>query len=350
MNNSTQDFLKAFKLLNIDGYEFIRTMDGGSAQSCIYQKGTEKIVVKFLIAPRNDVELERFKLEAGVLKLNRLHDLCFIPSTSYPLPRLKIELSNKGLVYFFAYEYCDGTLLSDLDTSKYTVDDRLKLLHRISSALNYLNLTGYSHRDLHPQNIILKENPRLMDVSSAEPPDCLNDPRVVFLDWGTCVKSNSIEHLHLTFNRSIDESLVTQENNKRLISSFNSMPPDFLIHGEDTINYDSYSFGIFAYSIFFNKLPYNITSIKDVSKLRKRDARLLEDMNRNLAILPEYLQLILRRLLAPNGRERVEPSAIVRIFEYTVYRKDDLLDRLHLEQLLNNGGILYDDDNSHHHI
>ena len=62
--------LERLGLLEIDGYRFKSSLGGGSALSSIYEKADEKVVFKFLIAPRNEIELERVKLEYSVLKTN----------------------------------------------------------------------------------------------------------------------------------------------------------------------------------------------------------------------------------------------------------------------------------------
>ena len=127
--------LEKLDLLEIDGFRFVTRLGGKSALSSLYEKDDEKVVFKFLIAPRNSVEIERFKLEYSVLMHNPANswpedgqftfDLSrFIgPETSYPLPTIKVSLGSlyNNSVYYFAYLYEEGDILEWLDTSKYTL-------------------------------------------------------------------------------------------------------------------------------------------------------------------------------------------------------------------------------------
>lgn len=99
------ELLSSLGLLKIEGYEFLESLGGGSALSSVYVKGSNKIVVKFLISPRNKVELERFKLEYSVLKDNKLNmdfgdnpsraPKYFVgPESSYPLPKIALDINE----------------------------------------------------------------------------------------------------------------------------------------------------------------------------------------------------------------------------------------------------------------
>lgn len=196
----TSDFLEGLGVSNIDGYQFIDIFKGGSALSCLYKNGDKKIVIKFLIAPRNEVEAERFKLEFSALNNNRakiknpehpdLKGFFLGPETSYPLPKIVIPLESNlgGQVNYFGYEYEKGELLSEIDTSSLDLIEKYKLLHRLASGLSYFNQTGYSHRDLHPNNILLLPGSKMLrsDDNVADH----NDPRIKFLDLGQCQSVN----------------------------------------------------------------------------------------------------------------------------------------------------------------
>lgn len=348
--------LKKLGLLEIDGFKFVKRLGGQSALSSLYEKGDEKVVFKFLIAPRNFVEIERFKLEHSVLMYNPANswvkdgqatpDLSrFIgPETSYPLPTIKVSLESlyNNSVYYFAYLYEEGELLSDLDTSEYTIEDKISLLHRIASGMNYFNKVGYVHRDLHPENILLLANHR-MDPTSME-----NDPRVKFLDMGNCQKDNSagnfINNEVYKNARDLDEDAVFRDNNRRVISSFVSMPPDFLEKGNNTENYDSWAFGVYAYTLLFGEEPFDVEQIEDITALRRHPVNNPIGYIRNLNSVSLGLKQILKHLLSVNGTNRPSIDAIVRLFSWLVYRSDDFQEYNFIMRVIDNSGYDPDDD------
>ena len=348
----TDALLESLNLLEIDGFKFVKRLGGQSALSSLYEKGEEKVVFKFLIAPRNSVEIERFKLEYSVLMYNPANSAWlegnqftpdisrFIgPETSYPLPTIKVSLESlyNNSVYYFGYLYEEGELLSELDISEYTIKDKISLLHRIASSMNYFKRVGYVHRDLHPENILLLAN-HWMDPASKE-----NDPRVKFLDMGNCQRDNSAGNS--IFNevyknaRDLDEDAVFQDNNRRVLSSFVCMPPDFLEKGNDTENYDSWAFGVYAYTLIFGKEPFDVKHIEDITAIRRHFVNLPQEYRRNLNDAPLGLRLILKHLLSMEGENRPSIDAIVRLFSWLVYRNDDFQEYNFIMKVINGGGF-----------
>ena len=84
---------------------------------------------------------------------------------------------------------------------------------------------------------------------------------------GNCQRTNLEGDWIWRIDRDLDEDAVFQDNNKRLLASFISMPPDFLEKGEGTLNYDSWSFGVLAYRVLFDELPFNPNQIGDLTQL-----------------------------------------------------------------------------------
>lgn len=339
-------FLNGLSLLNINGYSFIKTLNNGSALSAIYSNGSEKVVVKFLINPRNWVELERFKLEYSVLECNYINSSMYEKKfrristfnewqdETDPLPKIKINIyhSHGSYINYFGYKYEEGVLLSDYDTSKLTVREKFSLIYRVASALSYFNRCGYVHRDLHPKNILLLDNPKM----NAVPPI----PRVIILDLGNCQKNKQHFELdYMSIKRGLDEEAVFNDNNKRVLSSFTSMPPDFLIHGEDTKNYDAWGIGIYCYELLFNCKPFNLKGVKDVNRLlNSPSSPITSDIN--LKTLGEGERLVIESLLDVDGNKRPGTDAIVRLFgcildsKYFCDNEENIA-----EEIINNDGF-----------
>ncbi|MEZ8276336.1 protein kinase [Vibrio cyclitrophicus] len=333
-----RNFLGQLDLLSIAGYEFERPLGGGgSSVSAIYRKSDEQVVFKFLIAPRNDTELERFKLEYSFLKKSPLNaygngkQFFLGPETSYPVPTIKhpLQINKKGLINYFSYNYEEGELLSELNWSTFSFDEKVLLLHRIASALSYFSRSNYDHRDLHPENILLRQGYD-MDTNPEQP-----DPRVVILDLGNCqVQSTTRWYIR----DDCDEDAVIQDNNRRLLTSFVSMPPDFLVEGKNIQNYDTWAFGIFAYNVLFDELPFEIKDISDLTKLRI-SAYYRSKFAKNIHTLPVSLRKILERILSLEGKNRPPLWAIVKLLYWVrIEEPKNEHPSGFIEQLLNNDG------------
>jgi serine/threonine protein kinase len=344
---SEPSILEKLDLLNIDGYEFKNKFGGGSALSGLYTKGNRKVVFKFLISPRNRIELERFKLEFSVLDMNKINfpikgeensirkNLFIGPEESYPLPRICYPLTHKQNkeVSYFGYEYEDGILLSDLDTCNYSSKDKVKLLHRIASGLSNFNQCGYSHRDLHPENILLLDNHKMDTYGEGK-----NNPKIKILDMGNCQRIITDVDFIYKIKRKLNEKKVFEDNNRRLLTSFTCMPPDFLEKGDQTENYDSWSFGVLAYTLMFGDVPFEFKTISDVTTLRSTKVQ-SNDFVDNLNSLNIGFKLILKHLLSSKGSERPTIDSIVRLFNWIAYREDEFTDVQFIKRVIHENGF-----------
>jgi len=346
--DGNRQLLGKLGLLEINGYNYEKSLGGGSALSSLYVKGGEKVVFKFLIAQRNDIELERFKLEYSVLEKNKLNyvqggeglsveQLFHGPIESYPLPYIVEPLTHKisNMVSYFGYKYEEGVLLSDLDTSEYTMESKVALLYRLASALNYFNLTGYSHRDLHKENILLLSEP---DMCKFDRDTTDNNPKIKFLDMGNCQRMDNAHGFYIPILRNLDEEAVFKDNNRRCLASFVSMPPDFLEKGKDIENYDTWGIGVYAYELLFGELPFDANEISDITSLRNH-RQFSANYQTNLNSVSLGLKLILNHLLSPKGEERPKLEAIVRLFSWLVHRKEEFIDRKFINQVIHGEGF-----------
>lgn len=342
---TSKKLLEKLGLLTIDGYVFDGELGGGSGLSGVYRKGTNRVVFKFLIAPRNTIEFERFKLEYSVLDKNMINwrgKRHSNPSSnylagnveSYPLPIISHSIKHEceGMVSYFGYEYEEGILLSEFIKKELSISEKIKLLFRVASGLSYFHQAGYSHRDLHPENILLLKN---FDMPPEENID--NNPKVKILDLGNChVLPNCGENSYGIY-REESSKAVFEDNNRRLLSSFKSMPPDFLTEGEGIKNYDSWAFGVFAYKLYFNTLPTEANSIQEVITLL-RNGQFSDDFKFNLNTLDVGNRLVLKHLLSPKGGDRPTTDTIVRLFHWMVNESENFKDEEFIKRVIHADG------------
>lgn len=171
-----KSLLEKFNLLNINGYEFISPLNGGNMSSAaIYKnKNGNKSVVKFLLYPRNNFELIRFKKEFEAMKnVNDFNDnKCSVNLLS------KLEKVEDADIYFFMMNFIEGKTLEQY-FNEYTLPwdskDSTKMLLRIATALSKSLSIGILHKDIHGGNIIITGD----DYKLGN-----DDPNLLIIDFG----------------------------------------------------------------------------------------------------------------------------------------------------------------------
>ncbi len=109
--------------------------------------------------------------------------------------------------------------------------------------------------------------------------------------------------------------------------------------GNDTENYDSWAFGVYAYTLIFGKEPFDVKHIEDITAIRRHFVNLPQEYRRNLNDAPLGLRLILKHLLSMEGENRPSIDAIVRLFSWLVYRNDDFQEYNFIMKVINGGGF-----------
>lgn len=157
-------FLARCHLLNVGTYRINAFIGAGQcgavykAQDCI---STQDCVIKLLCFPRTEDEQNRFVQEGNLLY------------------RLQHETIVKGLtptqtiehvpVQWFAMEYVSNAQTLGGFSSHVSLAATLKVLARACQGLAYAHTEGVIHRDLHLDNILIKDDkPKILDFGSAK--------------------------------------------------------------------------------------------------------------------------------------------------------------------------------------
>lgn len=180
---------KKLGLIELDGYEFERTVSGGQAAAlAIYRRvdrpttlqdpAPERVAVKFLLSPRKNGELETFRREAEILLMLRKYGRA--PTVVKALTNVR-SVDDLPIYYFFM-EFVEGVTLNNLfETSPlpWSVDKAVDVLRRIATALVPVAANAQVHRDLHGGNIMLSG-----PVTGISHSLISEDPGIRILDFG----------------------------------------------------------------------------------------------------------------------------------------------------------------------
>jgi len=305
--------------INIKGinYILVEYLGGNSASSFRYtstDNSNKNIFVKFLISPRNDIELYKFKMEYKLTEL--LNNFNGIAKTT-PKMYEYIEHNTLPIIYYIS-EWIEGeTLKAKLDKLiNPNLDEIIDVVHRCTSATAYIS-SAISHRDFHPGNIFFLDDDREWGLNTK-----LNlqvDPKVIVTDFGNAV-------MPLAFSYE-DEGLGNQDtyqhSNRRIEGSFRSLPPETF---NDPINAFMYSpgcgeawaIGVLFYKLIAGEDILNINSISEYSKLiysNELEERINEKILSVEIRLSDFILIsILRGLLKVNSSLRMSTGLAAGLF------------------------------------
>jgi len=331
-----QILIKKASLEEINNYKFVKFINKGNASStAIYKnKKAEKIIVKFLIAPRNSDELSAF--------CNEYYAQYFINNKNMQgfqaVPKIKIHLkkATNFPILFFGMEYIEGKSLKDLinekkDYNKFPLHwkDALNIIHRIAITLSEIHVNGFVHRDLHPGNIIILADKETYQGNN------LIDTSIRILDLGNR-SSWSIELIN-------PDEYNKQEDKYRPKGSITSWSPEYLLRRNKVIGMaqDIWALGVMFFYLLSGTYPIYAKSISElISKYLKGEESI--QWNKLPKNLPYPILFLLKRMLEFNHNKRINTGPLTRIC-YDI-RFSNLLEKEpeYIEYYLNKDGQIDD--------
>lgn len=175
---------------------------------------------------------------------------------------------------FFTMELLENSQNIITVSQRMTIDQRLGLLVQMLQALVYLHRRGVTHRDLKPDNVLVR------------------DGQVKLLDFGLAVTRG-------LFKR--DDTVA---------GTLAYMAPEVLAGGDASAQSDLYAFGTLAYEMIAGQHPFstdNVTQLMADIVATTADIGALD--------VDERLSDVFRRLLAKNPKERYDsPQTVLKIF------------------------------------
>jgi len=171
------------------------------------------------------------------------------------------EVGEFEKTHFIASEYVNGKTLSTyLDQQTATLSDILKLAVQIVSALKAAHEAGIVHRDIKPDNIMVR-----------------NDGIVKVLDFGLA---------KLLENRNLKSGQTTAVG--IIMGTPNYMSPEQARGKEIDYQTDIFSFGVVLYEMLSGKLPFQGESINDtIAAILTKEPKTLENIPSKLTEIVE---------------------------------------------------------------
>ena len=254
-------------VIEIPGYKILRQL-GRGGMATVYlalQESVQREVALKVMSPSllADADFgERFLREARIAaKLHHRHVVGVH------------DVGREGDHHYIAMEYLAGGTLLSKDGEARSVPFALRVIREIAMALNYAHAKGFVHRDVKPDNILLRE-----DGSSA------------LTDFGIARASDSATHMTRTGT---------------VIGTPHYMSPEQARGRPLDGRADLYSLGIVLYELLTGRVPFHADDSLAVGIMH---------ITQPVPILPEQLQSLqplLNKMLAKQPDDRFQNGSAV---------------------------------------
>jgi serine/threonine protein kinase len=254
-------------VIEIPGYKILRQL-GRGGMATVYlamQESVQREVALKVMSPTllADPDFgERFLREARIAaKLHHRHVVAIH------------DVSRAGDYNYIAMEYIGGEPLLAMDGTPRVPTFALKVVREIATALHYAHSKGFVHRDVKPDNILLRE-----DGSSA------------LADFGIARASDASTHVTRTGT---------------VIGTPHYMSPEQARGRTLDGRADLYSLGIVLYELLLGRVPFHAEDSLAVGIMH---------ITQPIPLLPENfaaLQPLLSRMLAKQPEDRFQSGAVL---------------------------------------
>ena len=262
---ASPDCRKLRNVIEIPGYQILRQLGRGgmatvylAVQESVQREVALKIMSPTLLA---DPDFgERFLREARIAaKLHHRHVVGVH------------DVGRVGDYHYIAMEYLGGGTLLTKDGKRCAVPFALRAIREMAMALNYAHAKGFVHRDIKPDNILLRE-----------------DGSAALTDFGIARASDSATHMTRTGT---------------VIGTPHYMSPEQARGRPIDGRADLYSLGIVLYELLMGRVPFHADDSLAVGIMH---------ITQPVPIFPEQLsavQPVLNRLLAKQPDDRFQNGA-----------------------------------------
>ena len=254
-------------VIDIPGYQILRQL-GRGGMATVYlatQESVQREVALKVMSPTlmADADFsERFLREARIAaKLHHRHVVAIH------------DVGRNANYNYIAMEYVGGEPLLAMDGTPRPATFSLRIVREIATALNYAHSKGFVHRDVKPDNILLRE-----DGSSA------------LTDFGIARASDSATHMTRTGT---------------VIGTPHYMSPEQARGRQLDGRADLYSLGIVLYELLVGRVPFHAEDSLAVGIMH---------ITQPVPVLPEHLgglQSLLARMLAKQPEDRFQNGAVL---------------------------------------
>ena len=267
-------------LINLPNYKIIRELGiGGQARVYLAEQESmqRKVAIKTLLpAVAEDAKFTERFLREGHL----------VGTLSHPHIVPVYDSGEKDGIFYMIMEYFPGGGLKQWIDTGMTIEEVLRVLTQLASALHYAHERGVIHRDIKPDNVMFRE-----------------DHSAVLMDFGIA-------------RRQDGDSQLTRVG--QLLGTPKYMSPEQFLGRKVDGRTDLYALGIMFFQMLTKRLPYEDTDIVSLAMKHATDP---------IPKLPKEFgnyQKIFERMVAKEPEKRFQTGMeIARLFQDILSGKED---------------------------
>lgn len=197
------------------------------------------------------------------------------------------EIGDAGGTHFIATEFIEGKTLNEyVKSNPLNFKSSLEIAIQIASALDEAHSAGIVHRDIKPDNVMIRANglAKILDFGIAKLPE---PPKSVGEEDATAIKPQSTSP-------------------GMIIGTANYMSPEQAKGKEIDARTDIFSFGIVFYEMLTGKLPFTgETALESISSILKDEPRPISQI---LPDVPGEIERIAGKALRKDRDERYQTA------------------------------------------
>ncbi len=263
--------------IQLGDYSIIKEISHGGMGKIFLAKDLHNQIVALKILP------SELASQSDCLN-NFLREIRILKKLSHPgiIKLLSVGRDTSQNVYFYAMEYIEGeTLSSFLKKSSPTLEQLVIIVMQAAFALGYLHHRKIIHRDIKPNNIMIR-----------------NTGQVVLIDFGIACDTSRIFK-----GKTVIE---TPDGFTHSVGTLPYMSPEQLSN-KDIIDYrtDIYSLGVTLYEMITKQLPYNGNSQTMYRLIMTGTPAEPREINPNISI---DLNTITMRAIEKNPKKRYQSA------------------------------------------
>lgn len=224
-------------------------------------------------------------------------------------PKTLFDISLRGtkIMGYLGAKY-DHDYLIDINQKFMSIDHRLREFYQLAFGLSHLEGQGIIHGDIKPQNILVKQGPRMNLVDLA--------------DFGTALDANRASVEEMATN-PYSSNYIAQEDldlRKVLLNNDNKKEMVHLCQKGDV-----FALGTVFFQALTGYYPFNQKTEKKHPVLSSYSPELL-----NQAAVPYPIQKLIKKMLDPNYKKRPSAQKVLQVLEALAKNENQDYRKLHI--------------------
>ena len=262
------------------GYRLLRKMGNGAYASVFLCEQISNPEHKWIL--KISIGEERIPDTKNEYEIMKNLDLYSIPKVN----DLIIDMDFYYSIIWMEYSKIDQNLLQYVNDHGCLNEPEVKLaMKELFKTIKYLHSLDYAHRDVKPDNVLIK-------VENADGDDKPKDVKIILVDYNIAKKAKSFRISEEEESKESPESIRFRCNYLTHIASQNSQAPELFKSGYYSESVDVWGAGLVFYTMITGE------------KIKRGDEEIIKDQVKNITNLSQNGKDLLLQMFSFEGESR----------------------------------------------